>query len=252
MKKAMITLMTLGVLAGCTDSQTVTLPDAALSHNENAPFGDAAPTRTYQVTVENLVEGTQYFTPPFVTIHRGAENLFRKGQPARYGIQQIAENGNTGPLMESLRESRHVASFAAAGGPVPPHHSATVSVTAEPGSEFVSVVSMLICTNDGFTGVSGAKLPNRMGEEIHLYAAAYDAGTETNTQDFHDLVPPCQAITGIPVEDRVPGSGSSDPALAEDGVVHHHDGILSGEGDLDPAIHGWMNPVARITVKRTG
>ena len=43
----------------------------------------------------------------------------------------------------------------------------------------------------------------------------------------------------------------SDPALAENGVVHHHDGII-GRSDLIPEVHGWMNPVAKFTVKRTG
>lgn len=252
MKNVMITLVFLGVLAGCSDFEPVTAPEAAFSHNENADFKDEAPVRTFEVTVENLVEEGQYFTPPLVAIHRGAHKIFEEGRPASFGIQQIAENGNLGPMMTTLGESRHVSSFDAAGGPVPSLGSATVSVTGEPGSQFVSVVSMLICTNDGFTGVSGAKLPNRVGEEVHLYAGAYDAGTEINTQDFGDLVPPCQAITGIPQEDRVPGSGTSDPALAENGVVRHHEGILMDVGDLTPDFHGWSNPAARITVKRTG
>jgi hypothetical protein len=47
------------------------------------------------------------------------------------------------------------------------------------------------------------------------------------------------------------GTGVSDPALAEGGVIQHHAGIEGGS-DLDPAIHGWTDPVARIRVKRTG
>jgi hypothetical protein len=43
----------------------------------------------------------------------------------------------------------------------------------------------------------------------------------------------------------------SNPDLAESGVVHHHEGIM-GNGDLSPAIHGWGNPVAMLTVRRTG
>ena len=52
---------------------------------------------------------------------------------------------------------------------------------------------------------------------------------------------------------KPPGTGTSNPALAEGGVIAHHAGILGG-ADLVPAIHGWdVNaPVARITVTATG
>jgi hypothetical protein len=43
----------------------------------------------------------------------------------------------------------------------------------------------------------------------------------------------------------------SNPALAEGGVIHHHPGI-AGVADLVPAIHGWTDPVAEITVERVG
>jgi hypothetical protein len=156
-------------------------------------------------------------------------------------------------MLAYLGESRHVSDFvvAASGpGPLAPGTSVTVPVTAEPGSQFVSFVSMLICTNDGFTGVSGAKLPEQVGDEIDLYLSAYDAGTEINTQDFSDLVPPCPVLSGVATDKM--GSGMSDPALAEDGVVHPHPGILDGVGDLDTAIQGWSDPVAKLTVRRTG
>jgi len=259
MKRLAFTLLSLGLLVGCADSDPMTAPDpmattrTAGSHNENADLSDPAPVRSYEVTVENLTDGSQYFTPPLITTHRGAEGLFRVGGAASKEIQQIAENGNLDPMLTYLGESRHVSDWvvAASGpGPLAPGVSVTVPVTAEPGSRFVSFVSMLICTNDGFTGVSGAKLPEQVGDEIDLYLSAYDAGTEINTQDFSDLVPPCPVLSGVATDKT--GSGMSDPALAEDGVVQPHPGILDGVGDLDPAIQGWNDPVARLTVRRTG
>lgn len=258
MKAAAITLLSLGVLVGCADSDAMTAPDpsatgeTAASHNENADFTDQAPAWSFEVTVENLTDGGQYFTPPLITTHRGAARLFRVGRGASTEIQQIAENGNLAPMLAYLGGSRHVSDFvvAASGpGPLAPGASVTVPLTAEPGSRFVSFVSMLICTNDGFTGVSGAKLPEQVGDEVALYLSAYDAGTEINTQDFSDLVPPCPVLSGVATDKM--GSGMSDPALAEDGVVHPHPGILAGVGDLDPAIQGWTEPVARLTVRRT-
>ena len=257
MNRPAIILLTFGAFAACTDAgmQPVTTPEVAFSHDENAKFADAAPTRTFDVTVENLTDGGQHFTPPLIAIHRGALSFFAVGQPASMGIQQIAENGNLDPMINRVSASRHLSSYAVAvsgeglEGPLAPGEAVTVPLSANPGSEFVSVVSMLICSNDGFTGTSGTKLPNTVGEEIHLYLSAFDAGTEVNTQDFADLVPPCPVLSGVPSTE--PGTGMSDPALAEDGVIQRHEGI-GDLGDLTPSLHGWSGPVAKLTVRRTG
>ncbi len=92
-----------------------------------------------------------------------------------------------------------------------------------------------------------AQAPLKRGLPTTFTAAGYDAGTEINTEDFADLVPPCQSLIGV--SSGEPGTGSSDPSLAEGGVIHRHAGI-AGIADLVPSIHGWTNPVARITIER--
>jgi hypothetical protein len=79
---------------------------------------------------------------------------------------------------------------------------------------------------------------------------AYEAGTEATTEDFADMIPPCQALIGV--SSGEPGTGVSDPALAQNDVIRHHPGITGR--DLVPAIHGWDTnpPVARNTVTATG
>jgi hypothetical protein len=108
---------------------------------------------------------------------------------------------------------------------------------------------MLICTNDGFTGVSSLRLPHHVGQTFVVRSAGYDAGTEVNTEDFADMVPPCQALVGVSSGEA--GTGTSNPALAEGGVIHHHAGI-AGIADLVPAVHGWHDPVVEIAVERVG
>ena len=108
---------------------------------------------------------------------------------------------------------------------------------------------MLICTNDGFTGVDSLRLPKDVGDAVVVRSAGYDAGTERNTEDLADIVPPCQGLVGVTSGE--PGTGTSNPALAEGGVIHHHAGIVGG-ADLVPAVHGWSDPVAEITVERVG
>ncbi|MBA2769002.1 MAG: spondin domain-containing protein [Sporichthyaceae bacterium] len=216
-----------------------------------------APTRQYEVTITVRAAG-QPLTPPLVAIHRGSVGVFDVGHPATVGVQQIAENGDLAPLHASLTGTAAVADVAAAAAPLVPagvpgdgafDQSVTLAVAGSPDARFLSWVSMLICTNDGFTGVDRLRLPARIGDTVSVDTAAYDAGTESNTEDFADIVPPCQGLIGI--SSGEPGTGTSNPALAEGGVITHHPGIVGG-ADLVPAVHGWdiAAPVAQITVER--
>ncbi len=220
-----------------------------------SPSLAAPPQRTYEVTVTNLTSG-QALTPPLIATHRGSAHLFQVGRPANLGTQQIAENGDLGPMLAALANDRAVSDVVTGPGPLVPlgsplhamfGDSVTLTITAGPGAQFISYESMLICTNDGFTGVDGLKLPNQVGSSVTALGAGYDAGTEINTEDFADIVPPCQALIGVGSDD--PGTGTSNPALAEGGVISHHPGIVGGD-DLQPGVHGWTNPVVEITVER--
>ena len=216
----------------------------------------AAPKhRTFEVTITNLTSG-QAFTPPLIATHRGSTHLFQVGRAANLGTQQIAENGNLSPFLSSLGADPAVSDFTAAGAPLVPigsplfgvfSNTVTLTIIAGPGAQFLSYESMLICTNDGFTGVDGLKLPNQVGTAVTVNGAGYDAGTEINTEDFADIVPPCQGLIGVTSDDA--GTGMTNPALAEGGVIHHHAGI-SGGNDLVPGVHGWTDPVVEITVAR--
>jgi hypothetical protein len=200
------------------------------------------PERTYRVTVENLTSN-QTITPVVVASHQRAFRLFEEGAAASPGLQQLAENGGVPDLAGELVANERVSDVAVVGeGPIAPGTSATGYVTATRHANRLSVAGMLICTNDGFAGATSLRLPWRLGSERTTAANAYDAGTETNTELYVDLVEPC---------DGVGGSGESNPALAEGRVVHGHEGIV-GSGDLSVAQHGWMDPVFEVTVTRIG
>ena len=209
----------------------------------------------------NVTDG-QPLTPPVVATHRKATGIFSVGDAASMELQEIAENGTNGPLLVALASDSHVSDIVEADmvGPLVPEddpggtgfgNSVTFQITASRGAKFLSFASMLICTNDGFTGVDGLRLPGRLGHSVTKYTRAYDAKTEINTQVYDDMVPPCQfLIAGI--DPPVGGTGMSNPALAEGGVIMHNGGILEDTGDLDPDVHGWDDdePVAKITVTR--
>jgi hypothetical protein len=219
----------------------------ALLVTSSISFADNTP-RIYEVTITNLTSH-QAFTPPVVATHRKMQRVFEVGKPASFEVKEIAENGNLTPMVDALNANKKVyAVQVAASNPPPlmPGQSIIIQIGAK-GANFLSMVAMLICTNDGFTGVDSLRLPLDTRDVVTLDLNGYDAGTEINTEDFADIVPPCPALSGAPSND--PGSGVSNPALAENSVITHHPNVQGGN-DLQPAIHGWSDPVARVTVRR--
>lgn len=209
---------------------------------------------SFRVTITNLAEG-QPLTPPVVALHNANVDIFTVGEAASFEVKEIAENGNNAPLLGVLGSLKAVADFAegTTGPLVPPgtpgdamfDQSVEFELAPEPGSRFLSVVSMLICTNDGFSGVDSIHVPKAVGETVTHLANAYEAGTEANTEDLRDMVPPCQDLMGVT---GGPGTGQSDPALAQNSVIQHHSGI-TGRRDLIPEVHGWTDPVMRIEIE---
>ena len=173
--KVLMPALALLAAAACNDMSEPTSPQVDLdpafaSANASEKASDM---RTYEVTVSNLTSG-QPLTPPAAVTHRGAMDLFEAGDAASYEIKEIAENGNLAPLLMRLDASKHVSDVvvAVAGDPPPvmPGQSVTFEIESEDGAQFFSFVSMLICTNDGFTGLDGIKLPNQVGASA-MYAA---------------------------------------------------------------------------------
>jgi hypothetical protein len=214
-----------------------------------AAFADPA-ARTYEVTITNLATG-QPLSPAVAVTHQKSVRLFQAGRPASAAIEAIAEDGDNGPAVDALTGARHVTDVVNAGRPLgttgstsPFTDTITFEIQAEPGDR-LSLAAMLICTNDGFTGLDSLKLPTT---ESTFYLYAYDAGTELNTEASRDIVDPCSALG--PVMLAGDPNGNEDVAVNDSGVIAHHPGI-AGTGDLLPA-HDWDGPVAMVTVTRIG
>ncbi len=209
------------------------------------------PIKTYDVTIMNMTSG-QPLTPPVVATHRRPVDVFEVGEPASFEVKEIAENGNVTPLADALAANKHVFESKVVPSPIGPPPilpggMLNFQITASPPAKYLSFVSMLICTNDGFTGLDAKRLPKKVGNSVSVMIGAYDAGTEMNTEDYADIVPPCQGLVGPPSGD--PGTGTSDPALAEGGVITSHPGVVGGD-DLQLGIHDWTDPVAKVVITR--
>jgi hypothetical protein len=188
-------------------------------------------TRQYEVTITNV--SGQPVTPPVVAVHNRAADLYELGEAASTEVQEIAENGNITPLVELAGVARGVGGAAVAGdGPLMPGESVSVNVEADKGRR-LSLVSMVVCTNDGFTGLDTVKLPRRAGQSSSFDTVAYDAGTEVNVEDPDYWVPPC-------------GGNGENLHDDENGVITAHPG-LTGFDTLDFATD---DTILEVTVTR--
>ena len=226
----------------------VLLPTVAAT----SAVGAEANAPTYDITFVNNTSG-QYFTPPNVALHRDTVDVFDLRGPASPGVQAVAENGAVEVLAEELAGAVDAAGLGVSGvlvrdldagqGPLAPGVTATGSFTTN--ERKISVVSMIICTNDGFAGSDSKNLPRVDGETIRYDLRGYDAGTEINTENRADLVP--APFCG----DDGQGTFDTNPSLAEDGVIRVHR-TLQGNGDLPLEKFDWDNneDIAYVEITR--
>ncbi len=250
-KRNWMPFVAIGLIAftGACDADAPAGPEAEIATAEALARNNSA-LRTYEVTITNYTGG-QPFTPPLVATHEKQVNIFTVGTAASFGAKEIAENGNLGPMLGRLQSDdafSDVQVVTGVAGPLVPGEAVTFTITAGRRARWISFMSMLICTNDGFTGVDSFVLPPRVGQTKEKETRAYETHTEINTERFAHMVPPCPALTGFP--SSAPGMGTSHPDLLETGVIQMHPGI-TGSADLDPSVHGFSPPLSQIRITRT-
>jgi Spondin_N len=195
---------------------------------------DARGARTWRVTITNLTPaGSQPLSPPLFAVHSSRADVWSVGDIATHPVAAIAEDANNAPAESALDELPGVSDvFTGAGGPIPPGASRTYMVATRGQFNRLSVVTMLVNTNDAFTGLDSLRLH---GHGTTVTTNAYDAGSEANNEDA----------------DFIPGPCCNNPFVRdpEGALIRMHGGI-TGVGDLDPDIYGWTGAVARFRIER--
>jgi len=196
-------------------------------------------TKTWRVTITNLTPpgpgapGSQPLSPPLFVVHSRQSDVWSVGEIASHGVTAIAEDANNAPLESALPAVQGVKTvFTGAGGPIP--SGATRSFTVETSGRFnrLSVVTMLVNTNDAFTGLDSLHL---RGHRSSHETMAYDAGSERNNE----------------LKSHIPGPCCGNPFVRdpEGALIGPHEGI-TGRGQLFPALYDWNGAAARITIDR--
>ncbi len=204
--------------------------------------------------ITNLTQGT-YFTPLLVAAHNRHTRLFEVGTEASASLQAMAEGGDISGLIFEVDAAggEYVADPAA--GLLAPGQSASASLDIHgTATSRLSVVGMLLPTNDGFVGLDSVPIPYRWGT-FTFYLNGYDAGTEANDEIINGGGAP--GVLGIPADPGGHGgenaSGAADSE--QNATIHVHRSVLGdtepsgGISDLDSRFHRWLNPVARVVIR---
>ena len=210
----------------------------AAPRNDDDDDGDNGRAVSWTVKVTNLTTG-QPFTAPLWAVHNGHADVWSVGEQASNGVSLIAEDGYNAPLEGLLDADDNVYDAETAPPlpappanrkPPPPHAlmlpgtSREFVVSSQGNFHRLSLIWMLVRTNDAFTGLDSVKL--KAGTWL---VNAYDGGSEANNEN------PLFTPPNFFVRDQ----------SAE--LIKPHPGLVAGF-----SVWAWQGPVARIEITKAG
>jgi len=208
-----------------------------------------------EVKITNLTKGV-YFTPLLVSAHNADAKLYTAGEAASTSLQMMAEGGDISALVADLTTAGADNVENPADGLLAPGTSSmtTLDVNSEAGNKYLSIVSMMLPTNDGFIGLNSYTIPTEPG--VYKVALnAHDAGTEANDEIVNGGgAPNTPGIPGHPGGGDTFTSNATGIDTVAEGYVHIHRGNLGdfdatgGLSDLDARSERFINPVASVVI----
>ncbi|MGD8709585.1 MAG: spondin domain-containing protein [Ectothiorhodospiraceae bacterium] len=208
-----------------------------------------ASTVRYRVEVTNLTHA-QPLSPLGVVLHDDGYSAFRIGETASTELERLAEGGDAGSLLAAADSDDAVEATAAGAGAVAPGATDSLEIETRvrsPKSLRLTVLSMLVNTNDAFTGARSVNVGElAKGEELELQGVSYDSGTEANSETA-DTIPGPAAAGGAQEGFSSDRDDVVDDVRMHGGVVTADDGLA---GSVLTAANRWDNPVVRIVITR--
>ncbi len=204
----------------------------------------------FEVSVTNLTNA-QPLSPVAIMLHNAGFHSFIDGETSSTALELLAEGGDNS---EVLSEARAAAEYIASGstdGPVPPRSISSAVSLSVPSDQLnnlhLSVISMLVHTNDAFTGANAANISGMaIGDSRTMNGPTWDSGTEANTETRSTMPGPDFGGEGFNAE--------RDDLID---LVRFHQSVVTNESsefglatsDLQDR-HRFLNPTARIVVTR--
>lgn len=172
---------------------------------------------TFEVSFIN-VTNNQPLSPPAAMIHDNGYKAWNIGSPATVELEELAESGSPAALIASATDALNMI---AASDVIPPGGSGSLTLVVDQTNNLsLTVATMLVNTNDAFTGVTGWNLSDiAVGETAQVLAPIYDAGTESNDELASTIPGPAGGGEGFN-----PAREASDQVTRHPGVVTQADG----------------------------
>ncbi len=199
----------------------------------------------FEVNVTNITNDQPY-SPIAVISHDDSYSAFTIGESATAGLELLAEGGDNSSFIQEASDHSGSNIQSSGSAPVGPGGSDTIEIEM-PASEanLLSVISMLVNTNDAITGrvnINVSELAS--GESISLRGVAYDAGTERNTEAVGTIPGPADGGEGF----NAARDDLADQVTMHPGVVSVDDGLTTS---ILTEAHRIDNTVILIRVTRT-
>lgn len=216
----------------------------------------------YTVQITNLTY-SQPFAPAAIILHESGYHAFAEGETASMGIEVMAEGGNPSMVIEEAMDSTDFLDAQNSGGILGPRTTGDTFTLVVPELDAddlrLTVTTMLVNTNDAFTGLNAANVSNMaVGDAKTFMTVTWDAGTEANTETAATMPGPAAGAAG--------GGGEAagyDPVRDDlANVVRLHTGVTTNANATDPSREGLATsvlneghrfdfPTSRVVITRT-
>lgn len=202
--------------------------------------------KTLTIKITNITRGIA-LTPLMIANHNSTSHIFEVAKSASNysGLEEMAEGGSLTLLNTRLSPLGRVVTNPFGGLSLPGTSATTTIVTT---NTHLSLVGMMLPTNDGFVGLDSWEVPSTNGT-YKIELKGYDAGTELNDEMAANIPNPAFATNIVDAG----GTGFFTPGV-ENGLIHVHSGNLgddnnaAGKSDLDVTKHRWRNPVVMLNI----
>lgn len=207
--------------------------------------GDSDQTYSYKVEITNLTYA-QPLSPAAIIVHKQDYKLFSEGQTASIELEQLAESGNAENLISRAQQEDSVFHQGLTNGLIQPGdtYEYNFSLNYEVSDQAITIATMLVNTNDGFTGINAETIIRlRVNQTQEFYGPVWDSGTEGNSETAATIPGPAGGGEGF---------NSSRDDLNK--IIFHSGVVSQGDGLAGSALteqHRFNQPASSIRITRT-
>ncbi|OUS40209.1 hypothetical protein A9R00_07220, partial [Oleispira antarctica] len=196
----------------------------------------------------------QPLSPPAIVLHDSSYRLFSEGTEASVGLEELAESGSNASLIEEAKTYDSVIQTIAGGSIILPGASEEFTLRLEAdldggldaalAESEISLVTMLVNTNDAFTGEKNIDISDfEINQSKSFNGPVWDSGTEENSETAASIPGPAANGEGF----NSSRENDVNKVIFHAGVVSKDDGLSSSA--LTQA-HRFDQPASRIRITR--